>query len=53
MDLGPPELVTLLVAILGGSKLPQLARNLGTAQQEFKHALAEGNDATGDEHWSK
>lgn len=44
MNFGPPELVLLLVVLLvlfGGSKVPQLARNLGKAQSEFKSGLAE------------
>lgn len=38
MPVGPPELLIILVILLvlfGGSKLPQLARSLGTAKQEF------------------
>jgi sec-independent protein translocase protein TatA len=43
-----PELAILLVVVLvlfGGSKLPQLARNLGQAQQEFKKGLGDGQKA--------
>ncbi len=39
MNLGPPELLIILVIVLvifGGSKLPKLARSLGEAQKEFK-----------------
>ena len=42
MNLGPPELLIVLVVILvlfGGAKLPKLARSLGQAQQEFKSGL--------------
>ena len=42
MDIGPPELILILVVVLvlfGGSQLPKLARNLGKAQQEFKKGL--------------
>jgi sec-independent protein translocase protein TatA len=41
MDLGPPELILILVAVLvlfGGSKLPQLARSIGKAKVEFERA---------------
>ncbi len=44
----PTELLILLVIVLvlfGGSKLPQLARNLGQAQKEFKTGLDEGTDS--------
>jgi len=47
-DIGVSELVILLVVVLvlfGGSKLPQLARNLGQAQQEFKKGLGDGQKA--------
>lgn len=45
-NLRPQELLIILVIILvlfGGSKLPQLARNLGNAQREFKSGLDEGS----------
>ena len=44
-NLRPQELIIILVIVLvlfGGSKLPQLARNLGQAQKEFKQGLDEG-----------
>lgn len=40
-----PELIIILVVILllfGGAKLPQLARSLGQAQNEFKKGLKDG-----------
>lgn len=43
--LKPQELLIILVILLvlfGGSKLPQLARNVGRAQKEFKSGLDEG-----------
>lgn len=43
--LKPQELLLILVVLLvlfGGSKIPQLARNLGRAQKEFKTGLDEG-----------
>lgn len=45
MDIGPPEIIILLVVVLvlfGGSQLPKLAKNLGKAQSEFKKGLADG-----------
>lgn len=39
------EILVIAVVVLvlfGGAKLPQLARNLGRAQKEFKDGLADG-----------
>jgi sec-independent protein translocase protein TatA len=47
MDIGPPELILILVVLLvlfGGSQLPKLAQNLGKAQAEFKKGVAGGAD---------
>ena len=47
-NLKPSELLIVLVIILvlfGGSKLPQLAKNLGRAQKEFKDGIEEGQSA--------
>ncbi|MGQ0830991.1 MAG: twin-arginine translocase TatA/TatE family subunit [Microthrixaceae bacterium] len=47
MNLGPTELLIVLIVILvlfGGTKLPQLARSLGKAQNEFKRGLKETDD---------
>ncbi|MFV0257540.1 MAG: twin-arginine translocase TatA/TatE family subunit [Acidimicrobiales bacterium] len=44
-NLGPQELLIILVIVLvlfGGRKLPDLAKNLGQAQREFKAGLDEG-----------
>ena len=50
--MGTPEIVIVLIVVLvlfGGSQLPKLARNLGTAQRELKKAMDEGkNTASGD-----
>jgi sec-independent protein translocase protein TatA len=51
MNLGPPELLIMLVVILvlfGGAKLPKLARSLGQAQQEFKSGLKIGAEENAD-----
>ena len=40
------DLIIVLVVLLlvfGGTKLPQLARSLGSASHEFKKGLEEGN----------
>jgi sec-independent protein translocase protein TatA len=45
MNLGPPELLIILVIVLvvfGGAKLPKLARSLGEAQKEFKKGQDDG-----------
>ena len=46
-SLGGGELIIILLVVLvifGGSKVPQLARSLGRAQNEFKQGLKEGAD---------
>ena len=48
MDLGPPELLIVLVLALlmfGSKKLPELARSLGSAKREFAKGVSEGSDA--------
>ncbi len=43
--LKPTELLIILAIVLvvfGGAKIPQLARNLGQAQKEFKKGIDEG-----------
>ncbi len=50
--LKPQELLIILVILLvlfGGAKLPQLAKNLGRAQKEFKDGLSESNSAASDD----
>jgi sec-independent protein translocase protein TatA len=44
--LGPDLIwVVVIIAVLfGGSQIPKLARNLGSAQKEFKKGLAEGSN---------
>ena len=44
----PQELLIILVILLvlfGGAKLPQLARNLGKAQKEFRDGLTDGKES--------
>ena len=42
-------IAVVLLVLFGGAKLPQLARNVGRAQKEFKDGLAEGKtDAPAD-----
>ena len=35
-------ILVILLVLFGGSRLPQLARNLGQAQKEFKAGIDEG-----------
>lgn len=45
---GPDLLIVVLVIVVvlfGGAAIPKLARNLGSAQHEFKKGLAEGHKA--------
>ncbi len=47
MDVGPLELLIVLVVILllfGSKKLPQLARGLGEAAHELRHAAESDDD---------
>lgn len=48
VDLGPPELLIILVLVLvlfGGAKLPQLARSIGQAKREFEKGVRDGNNS--------
>ena len=42
----PIVAIIAVVLLIGGSKLPSLARNLGRAQGELKKGLAEGAEET-------
>jgi sec-independent protein translocase protein TatA len=49
--LKPSELLIVLLIVLvlfGGSKLPQLARNLGQAQKEFRSGFNDGSKSDKD-----
>jgi sec-independent protein translocase protein TatA len=44
MDIGPPELLIILVIVLlvfGGKKIPEIARGLGAASREYRKALSD------------
>ena len=46
MNLGGPEIIILLAVVLllfGSSKVPQLARSLGSAKREFETAQKDGD----------
>jgi sec-independent protein translocase protein TatA len=50
MGLGAPEMLivlVILVLLVGGAKLPKLARSLGQAQREFRDGQQTG--ATGED----
>lgn len=52
MNLGGSEVlivVAIFLIIFGGSQLPKIARNLGSAQKEFKKGLAESRAEDNDE----
>ncbi|HEX7442499.1 MAG TPA: twin-arginine translocase TatA/TatE family subunit [Acidimicrobiales bacterium] len=36
--------IAIIALIIGGAKLPQLARNLGSAKKEFEKGLKDGDD---------
>jgi len=45
MNIGVPELLIVLVVVLllfGSTRLPKLARSLGSASSEFKKGVQEG-----------
>ncbi len=45
--MGTPELIMVaivIVVLFGGSQLPKIAKNLGSAQRELKKAMEEGNN---------
>lgn len=44
---GPDLLIVVIVIVVvlfGGAAIPKLARNLGSAQSEFKKGMAEGKN---------
>jgi sec-independent protein translocase protein TatA len=43
LEWGVPVLLILVLILFGGAKIPQLMRNLGSAQREFKKGLDEGS----------
>lgn len=45
--IGAPELIIILLIVLvvfGGSKLPELSRNIGTAIKELRKGMSESTD---------
>lgn len=52
--LGPDLIIVIVVAVVvllfGGSKLPKLARGLGSASHEFKKGIEEGNAEAANAH---
>jgi sec-independent protein translocase protein TatA len=43
LEWGLPVVLILVLILFGGAKIPQLMRNLGSAQREFKKGLEEGS----------
>ena len=47
-DIFGPDLlivaIVLVVVLFGGAAIPKLARNLGSAQKEFKKGMTEGHE---------
>jgi sec-independent protein translocase protein TatA len=43
---GVVVIAVLAVVLFGGSRIPKLARSLGSAQKEFKQGLQEGAKAS-------
>jgi TatA/E family protein of Tat protein translocase len=41
-------LIVVVVLLFGGAAIPKLARNLGSAKNEFERGLQEGKDASSD-----
>ncbi len=54
---GPDTIIVIVVAVVvllfGGSRLPKLARGLGSASHEFKKGLEEGETAAKSEDATK
>jgi sec-independent protein translocase protein TatA len=45
-DLVIVVIVVAIVVLFGGSKLPKIARNLGSAKSEFEKGVREGTSST-------
>ena len=53
--IGPDSLIVIAVVVVllfGGTRLPKLARGLGSASHEFKKGVEEGNQDHGDDKTS-
>jgi Sec-independent protein translocase protein TatA len=44
---GAIVLIIVVVVLFGGAAIPKLARNLGSAKNEFERGLGEGKSAAG------
>lgn len=50
--MGTPELIMVaivIVVLFGGSQLPKIAKNLGSAQRELKKAMEDGKNTDSSE----
>jgi sec-independent protein translocase protein TatA len=43
-------LIVVVVLLFGGAAIPKLARNLGSAKNEFEKGLSDGKKASQDSH---
>ena len=55
--IGPDSLIVIAVVVVvllfGGTRLPKLARGLGSASHEFKKGMEEGDKGEGDQSAAK
>jgi sec-independent protein translocase protein TatA len=53
LEWGVPVLLILILVLFGGAKIPELMRNLGSAQREFKKGLEDGSKDDGSDKKSE